>query len=56
LSTNLKGISQAFFEMLPIAQHERTGGGAIRLGEARASSELEDWRLEKAETYPELRN
>jgi hypothetical protein len=33
-----------------------TSGVAIRLGEARASSELEDWRLEEAETCPELKN
>jgi hypothetical protein len=33
-----------------------TSGVAIRFGEARASSELEDWRLEEAETCPELKN
>ncbi len=56
LPTNLKGIVQAFFEMLPIAQYRCIGGGAIRFGEARASSELKDWRLQEAGTYPELKH
>ncbi len=55
LSTNLKDIAQAFFEMLPIAQHRFIGDGAIWLGKARASSELGGWRLEEAETCPELK-
>jgi hypothetical protein len=42
--------------MLPIAQYLCIGGGAIRLGETRASSELEDWKLEEAGTCPELKN
>jgi hypothetical protein len=42
--------------MLPIAQYRYIDGGAIRLGETRASSELEDWRLDEAGTCPELKN
>jgi hypothetical protein len=45
-----------FFEMLSIVQHRCIGGGAIRLGKARASSKLEDWRLEEAKTCPKLKN
>jgi hypothetical protein len=33
-----------------------SGGGAIRLGKARASSELEEWRLEDAKTCSKLKN
>jgi hypothetical protein len=42
--------------MLSIVQHRCIGGEAIRLGKVRASSELEDWRLEKAKTRPKLKN
>jgi hypothetical protein len=52
----LKVLPKHFFEMPPIAQYRCIGGGAIRLGKARASSELEDWRVEEAATCPELKN
>ncbi len=35
LPTSLKGIAQAYFEMLPIAQCRYIGGGTVRLGKAR---------------------
>jgi hypothetical protein len=55
LPTNLKGVAQAFFEMLSIDQHRCIGSRAIRLRKARTSSELEDWRLEEAKTCPKLK-
>ncbi len=48
-------LPKHFFEMLPIVQYGCIGGGAIRLGKARASSELEDWRLVEAGTCSELK-